>query len=191
MLMICPAHCSRSTRPLSLIPAFAARPPRRARSGVCQQPGSPSRPRGARSKLTCKTISAPQMCKMMLICASDAVRLSTQAGARFAPRMNPNLTLSDANFGSQTGVSHANCYSVFIRPSKRRDTSCPSKGTAGTHRIGIQPARMPQRLGGIYCCRGETAGTLVLREGSQSTIEIEHVSEPLRVHSMLGHKAQR
>src|SRR5207244_3569881 len=78
--------------------------------------------------------------------------------------------------------------SVFIRPSKRRDTSCPSKGTAGTHRIGIQPASMPQGLGGIRCCRGETTGTAVLREGSQSTIEIEHVSEPLRVHSTLGRK---
>jgi hypothetical protein len=43
------------------------------------------------------------MCIMMLVCASDAVRLSMQAGARFAPRMNPNLTLLDANFGSQRG----------------------------------------------------------------------------------------
>src|ERR1043166_8677412 len=79
------------------------------------------------------------------------------------------------------GASHANCYSVFVRPSKRRDTSCPSKGTAGTYRIGIQPARMPEGLGRIRCCRGETAGTAVLREGSQSTIEIAHVSEPLRI----------
>ena len=48
-------------------------------------------------------MSAPQMCNMMLVCASDAVRLSMQAGAQFAPRVNPNLTLSDANFGSQRG----------------------------------------------------------------------------------------
>ncbi len=48
-------------------------------------------------------MSAPQMFNMMQICASDAVRLSMQAGAQFAPRMNPNLTLSDANFGSQRG----------------------------------------------------------------------------------------
>jgi hypothetical protein len=48
-------------------------------------------------------MSAPQMCNMMLVCASDAVRLRMQAGAQFAPRMNPNLTLSDANFGSQRG----------------------------------------------------------------------------------------
>ena len=41
---------------------------------------------------------------MMLVCASDAVRLSMQAGAQFAPRVNPNLTLSDANFGSQRGL---------------------------------------------------------------------------------------
>src|SRR5260370_17799114 len=88
------------------------------------------------------------------------------------------------------GVSHANCYSVFIRPSKRRDTSCPSKRTAGTHRIGIQPARMPQGLGGIRCCRGETTGTGVLREGSQSTLAIDRVLEPLRVHSTLPPEAQ-
>ena len=59
----------------------------------------------------------------------------------------------------------------------------------GTRRIGIHPARMPQGLGGIRCCRGETTGTAVLREGSQ--VEIEHVSEPLRVHSTLRHEAQR
>jgi hypothetical protein len=40
---------------------------------------------------------------MMLLCASDAVRLSIQAGAQFAPRMNPNLKLTDANSGSQWG----------------------------------------------------------------------------------------
>jgi hypothetical protein len=40
---------------------------------------------------------------MMPVCASDAFRLSMQAAAQFAPLMNPNLTLSDANFGSRRG----------------------------------------------------------------------------------------
>src|SRR5882724_10521835 len=47
--------------------------------------------------------SAPQMSDMMLVCASHAARLSMQTGAQFAPRMKPDLPLSDANFGSQRG----------------------------------------------------------------------------------------
>ena len=40
----------------------------------------------------------------MLVYASDAVHLSMQGAAQFAPRTNPKLSLSDANFGSQRGA---------------------------------------------------------------------------------------
>ena len=67
-------------------------------------------PRDARSKL------APQMGNMTLIYTSDAVCLCMQSGWPFATRMNFHLSLSDADFGSQSGalMRIAGLFSFFL-----------------------------------------------------------------------------
>ena len=132
-----------------------------------------------------KSISAPQMGKMTLIYTSDAVCLCMQSGCAVCPTHELSLIIVRCRFRQSNGGSHANFWLVFVFSSNRRGTSCPSKGTARTHRVGLQPARLPQRLGGVHCCHRETTGAAVLREGSRSTIENSAGSEPLRIRSTL------